>query len=118
MSYDSWSKDGAKPQVNKDALSALSQALPGATIVASSNIIRDDKVDPPCIGAKREYVAIVNRVNGAFWNTSSYLSETQQRPITFEVVDGGLRHITANRDNTAGFAAGGLGAQPLAHGDH
>ncbi len=116
LSYDSWSKS-AQPKVSKDARDALAQALPGAVIVASSDLIMDDDVDPPCIGAKNEYVSITNAAKGSFWNTSDHLSEAQQRPIIFEVVEGGLRHITNNRVTTAGKSSGALGIQPLAHGD-
>ncbi len=57
LSYDSWSDLGGDAEVCKDARSALSQILPGGIIVASSCPIHDDDSDPPCIGAKREYVA-------------------------------------------------------------
>ena len=53
LSYDSWSELRENGEVSEDALNALSQARDGATIVASSNPIKDDDNDPPCIGAKR-----------------------------------------------------------------
>ena len=36
-------------EVSEKARNALSQARDGATIVASSNPIKDDDNDPPCI---------------------------------------------------------------------
>ncbi|MFL9869536.1 metallohydrolase [Paraburkholderia fungorum] len=117
LSYDSWSECGRDAEVSEDALSALSQALLGATIVASSNIIKDDDVDPPCIRAKEEYVAIAKGAKGEFWNTSAYLSEDNPEPLTFEVSEGGLKRVKKQSANAAKVAAvGGLGAEPLAHG--
>ena len=52
LSYDSWSEKGEDAEICRDALDALSQARGGATIIASSNPIKDDDNDPPCIRAK------------------------------------------------------------------
>ncbi|HKT29158.1 metallohydrolase [Dyella sp.] len=66
LSYDSWSDLREKAEVSKDARQALSQARDGASLIASCNEIKDDKNDPPCIGAKREYEAIAASVKGTF----------------------------------------------------
>ena len=66
LSYDSWSEMREEAEVSEDARNALSQARSGATIVASSNPIKDDDNDPPCIRAKREYEAIAEDAAGSF----------------------------------------------------
>lgn len=117
LSWDSWSELRRKAKVSPDARLALSQALPGAVIVASSNVIKDDDVDPPCIRAKEEYEAIAKDAKGEFWNTSTYLSEDDQQPLTFEVAEGGLKRVRKNKTSAAASVASmGLGKQPLMHG--
>lgn len=117
LSWDSWSELRREAKVSPDARSALSQALLGAVIVASSNVIKDDDVDPPCIRAKEEYEAIAKKVNGEFWNTSAYLSEDDQQPLTFEVSPGGLKRIKKTKAGAAtSVASMGLGKQPQMHG--
>ncbi len=66
LSYDSWSEKGEKAKVAPDARSALSQARNSACLVASSNEIKDDENDPPCIRAKREYEDISRDATGTF----------------------------------------------------
>jgi hypothetical protein len=66
LSYDSWSEKGEDAEVSKDARSALSQTRKKAFIIASSNEIKDDDNDPPCIRAKREYEDIVGAADGTF----------------------------------------------------
>jgi hypothetical protein len=66
LSWDSWSDFGESARLSADARKALGQALKGAFVIASSKAIKDDKDDPPCIRAKREYVAIVRGVGGQF----------------------------------------------------
>lgn len=66
LSYDSWSKYKEEAKVSNDARDALGQARDGAIIVASSKKILDDDVDPPCIRAKTEYLAILRPVDGSF----------------------------------------------------
>jgi hypothetical protein len=119
MSHDSWSTLRRKVKVSDDALAALSQALPGAAIVASSNIIKDDEVDPPSIRAKEEYEAITKNVKGEFWNTSAYLSAAQQEPLMFEVSAGGLKRVRTSStaaSRIGGAVGGGIGGEPLGHG--
>ena len=69
LSYNSWSEQGEDAEVAevcRDARDALAQTRTGATIVASSNPIKDDDSDPPCIRAKQEYETIVSGVAGSF----------------------------------------------------
>jgi hypothetical protein len=66
LSWDSWSDFGESARLSADARNALGQAQKGAFIIASSKAIKDDKDDPPCIRAKREYLAIVRGVSGQF----------------------------------------------------
>lgn len=68
LSFESWSDKEAV--VSSQARSALGQAKDKARIVASSKSIQDDDKDPPCIGAKKEYVSILRNVDGAFLNTA------------------------------------------------
>ena len=56
-----------------------------AVIVASCKPIADDDSDPPCIRAKREYVAIVDEAKGEFYCTGEYPSEKSVEPLVFTV---------------------------------
>ncbi|WP_198912127.1 ComEC/Rec2 family competence protein [Acetobacter conturbans] len=85
LSYDSWGDLGEKAKVSPDARKALGQALSGAYIVATSKPIKNDKDDPPCIRAKREYEAILSSVNGVFLNTSLHGGEDDPVPMEFDV---------------------------------
>jgi hypothetical protein len=91
FSHDSWSKMREKVKVSADARKALSVALPGASIVASSKPIKDDDNDPPCIRAKTEYVAIVDDVDGKFYCTGEHPNEKSPEPLTFTVSVQGLQ---------------------------
>jgi hypothetical protein len=66
LSWDSWSDFGEEARLSPRARKALGQALSGAFVIASSKAIKDDEDDPPCIRAKREYLAIVHAVGGKF----------------------------------------------------
>ncbi|BBI71132.1 hypothetical protein HAALTHF_10410n [Vreelandella aquamarina] len=66
LSYDSWSDKGEDAQVCQDAQSALSQAKPGAILIASSKPVLNDSNDPPCFRAKREYENIADECDGSF----------------------------------------------------
>jgi hypothetical protein len=66
LSWDSWSDYGEDAKLSPRARKALGQALSGAFVIASSKAIKDDKDDPPCIRAKREYLAIVREAGGKF----------------------------------------------------
>jgi hypothetical protein len=66
LSWDSWSDFGEEARLSPRARKALGQALSGAFVIASSKAIKDDEDDPPCIRAKREYLAIARRVGAKF----------------------------------------------------
>ena len=85
LSYDSWSDKGEDAKLDADARKALSQARSGAVIVASCKPIKDDDGDPPCIRAKREYVAITDAVKGKFYCTGEYPKEGEVEPMVFTV---------------------------------
>ncbi|WP_139442692.1 hypothetical protein [Aeromonas veronii] len=59
LSHESWEKSEGKAKPSDDALKALNKTKPGAYIVASSGKINNDYNDPPCYGAKKEYMKIV-----------------------------------------------------------
>ncbi|MHB0767049.1 ComEC/Rec2 family competence protein [Bradyrhizobium sp. 1.29L] len=112
LSYDSWSEKGENAKVSEPARSALGQPLDGALIVASSKTIKDDKNDPPCIRAKREYIDILDRVKGEF---KCVADSPGDDPLAIEVTSAGPRIKRAAV--AVSVAAGtGIGSQPLAHG--
>jgi hypothetical protein len=116
LSYDSWSALREKAKVSVDARSALSVTRAGAVVVASSNPIKDDDKDPPCIRAKREYVSIVSEAKGTFYCVGELPDEKNPEPLTFNVTTEGVQPVTkpeAGRKNSALF---GLAATPRAHG--
>lgn len=112
LSYDSWSKMGEKAKVSDPARKALGQALEGALVVASSKAIKDDKNDPPCIRAKREYIDILNSVKGEFKCVADSAGDD---PLVIEVSSSGAKIKRAAFASTLGVASG-IGSQPLAHG--
>lgn len=116
LSYDSWSELGEKAEVCEDARKALSQARDGATIVASSAPIKDDDNDPPCIRAKREYVGIVDNVNGVFRCVGEYPSEGSPGVMEFEVSRYGLKLRSTLMGSSSVLGPGIIGRQPLPHG--
>ena len=116
LSYDSWSEKGKDAKICHDALNALSQARDGATIVASSNPIKDDDNDPPCIRAKREYVGIVDNVKGTFKCVGEHPSEKSPGVMEFEITQYGPRLKTSLRGGPTILGPGIIGRQPLGHG--
>ncbi|TCF97868.1 metallohydrolase [Paraburkholderia strydomiana] len=117
LSYESWSGKGEEAKVCEDTRKALSQTRAGAYIVASSNKIVDDKNDPPCIRAEREYKSIAKDAGGTFLNTAIHPSVENPEPMTFEVYVGGVKPGWKNRSTAATTgAAAAIGSQPLSHG--
>jgi len=96
LSYDSWSEKGDEVCVSDDARSALGQAEYGAFIVASSKAVLDDDVDPPCIRAKREYLDILDSVDGTFYCTADHSSKVNSEPLEFEVTASGIKKALAS----------------------
>lgn len=117
LSYDSWSEKRRKAVVSEEARKALAQALDGAVIVASSNEIKDDDVDPPCIRAKEEYESILKDVSGEFYNTACYPDTKDTEPLVFEVTAGGLgKPFKKAAKGTASAAIATFASQPRVHG--
>jgi hypothetical protein len=115
LSHDSWSKKGEDAKVSEAARDALGQPRDGATIVASSKTITDDDSDPPCIRAKREYLAILKPVDGAFL----CVADEGGTPVEFAVKAGGLERVktvAAVRAAAAVSAPMIIGARPVKHG--
>jgi hypothetical protein len=97
LSYDSWSEKKEKGVVSKAAKSALSQIREGGKIVSSSAAIKDDDNDPPCIGAKREYVKIVEGVEGKFYCTGEYPTESELAPLELSITEAGGLELTVHK---------------------
>ena len=116
LSYDSWSEQGEDAEVCENARNALSQAWSGATIVASSNPIKDDDNDPPCIRAKREYESVVDDVKGTFRCVGEHPSEKCPVVMEFEIGEHGPRLKTKLMAPATILGSGTVGRQPLAHG--
>ena len=116
LSHDSWSEQGKDAEVCEDARSALSQARDGATIIASSNPIKDDDNDPPCIRAKREYVSITDGVRGTFKCVGEHPSEKSPDVMEFEIGEHGVRLKTTLMTAATVLGSGSIGRQPLSHG--
>lgn len=116
LSYDSWSDYGEDAEVCEDARKALSQTRRGARIVASSQPIKDDDNDPPCIRAKREYQAIAKEAGGSFTCVGEHPNEKNPETMEFEVGQHGLRLKSKAMKAAAVVGAGSVGRQPLAHG--
>ena len=114
LSYDSWSDAGEDAEVSKKARNALSQTRDGAVIVASSRAIKDDKNDPPCIRAKREYKAIASNAEGSF----KCVGEPESDPITltFEIGKEGPRLLSKAVGVAIITGTGLIGNQALGHG--
>jgi len=85
-------------------------------IVASSNAIKDDDNDPPCIGAKRVYEGVVENVAGSFECVGERPSETSPGVLEFEIGSDGSRLKTVLMTAPAVVGAGAIGRQVLAHG--
>lgn len=112
LSYDSWSEKREKAKVNQAARNALGQARDGALIISSSKPIQDDDKDPPCIRAKREYLDILDDVNGEF---KCVADGSGDKPLIIEISTSGTKIKRAAFATALGVGTG-IGSQPLAHG--
>lgn len=115
LSHDSWSDKGEDAEVCEEARNALGQPRDGATIVASCKTIKDDKDDPPCIRAEREYKSILDDVDGDF----ICVADEGGLPVEFEVKAGGLervKKVEAARVAATVTAPVIIGARPVKHG--
>ena len=112
LSYDSWSDYREDAVVSPDARKALGQAKAGAYVLASSKPVLDDDCDPPCIRAKREYLAILSGVNGTF----RCIGDGQDdEPFEFAITRGGIAPKARAAAVTSPFVSV-IGRQPVPHG--
>jgi hypothetical protein len=116
LSEDSWSDYGEKAKLDADARKALSQTRDGAVIVASCKPIADDDSDPPCIRAKREYVAIVDEAKGEFYCTGEYPSEKSVEPLVFTVTAQGVQPPSKKESGLKAAAVVTSARTPMPHG--
>lgn len=116
LSYDSWSDLGEDAQVCQAARSALSQGRGGALLIASSNPIKDDDSDPPCIRAKREYEAIIDEFSGEFKCVGELPSEDNPDVLEVKITKNGPKRFVKHLASATILGAGAIGRQPLGHG--
>ena len=117
LSHDSWSDKGEDAEVSEDARAALSQTRSGATIVASSNPVRDDDNDPPCIRAKQEYERILDDASGVFRCVGERPSEDSPEVMDFVIGGNGPRLLSIPVRASSVLGSGIIGREPLPHGD-
>ncbi|HDM75909.1 MAG TPA: metallohydrolase [Deltaproteobacteria bacterium] len=116
LSYDSWSDD-EDPQASQKAKSAFSQARDGAFIVSSSKPIKNDESDPPCWGAKNEYLSILESVEGEFFCTEEHPNEENPEPLTFKVANEGPQPPSKKSVPIMGSVVGAVSTrEPWKHG--
>ena len=84
-------------------------------IVASSDPIKDEDNDPPCIRAKREYEAIATDARGEFVCVGEHPTEDDPEPLEFEIGNHGLTR-KLKRMTAPAIITGAIGGQPLRHG--
>lgn len=116
LSHDSWSELRDRAKVSARARSALSVTRSGAVIVASSDPIKDDDIDPPCYGAKKEYVAITGSAGGSFYCTGEYPNSKSPEPLTFNVTADGVQIAPKQEAGGRISAIAGVAATPRPHG--
>lgn len=107
LSHDSWSEKGTSAEVSPEARKALSHACDGAYIISSSNAIKDDKNDPPCIGAKHEYENILKSKDGKFLCLGEEYSDN---PVEFNIKKSGVVLALATTSSKA------FSEEPIRHG--
>ncbi len=108
LSHDSWSQS-ENPAVSHDARSALSQIRDVGFIVSSSKPIQNDKNDPPCWGAKQEYLSILDPVEGKFFCTGEHPNQEAPEPLIFSISAQGPQP-PAKQSTSMGGAAVGAGS--------
>lgn len=116
LSYDSWDT-APNPQVSHDARSALAQARSGATLIASSNPIKDDENDPPCWGAKLEYKKIAKEagISATFICAGEHPDENSPEPYEIEIHSEGHQRPAIKAIGSASIIYGST-KEPLFHG--
>lgn len=104
--------------MNQNAKSALSQARDGGFIVSSSKPIKNDKSDPPCWGARKEYLSIIESVDGQFFCTGQHPNEEAPEPLTFKITKEGPQPPSKKSIPITGTAVGaGISKKDMYHGE-
>lgn len=116
LSYDSWSDLGEDAQVCQAARNALSQGRGGALLIASSNPVKDDDNDPPCIRAKREYGNIAGEFSGEFKCVGELPSEESPDVLEVEITKNGPKRLVKHLASATILGTGAIGREPLGHG--
>jgi hypothetical protein len=116
LSWESWSKTKGKAKVSEDARKALSVTRTGAMVVASCAPIKDDDCDPPCIGAKREYEAIVKDAGGSFICVGEQPSEENPEPLELTVSAEGVSLPAKQETGRKSAAIITSASTPMPHG--
>ena len=116
LSYDSWSELEEEAEVCQEARNALSQGLSGALLVASSDPVKDNDNDPPCIRAKREYESIASEFSGEFKCVGESPSEYRPDVLEIEITAYGPKLVNRSSNSSIVVGPGAIGRQPLGHG--
>lgn len=105
LSHDSFS-DVDNPQISADAKSALSKTRQGATIISSSEEIKDNDNDPPNYQAMKEYESIVDDANGTFQCLADYKPSKGRAPevLTYKLTNSGPQEDTKDTKSSSGSA--------------
>ena len=85
-------------------------------MVASCKPIADDDSDPPCIRAKREYLAIVKDAKGEFYCTGEYPDAKAVEPLVFTVTSGGVQPPSKKEVGSKAAAVLTSARSPMPHG--
>ena len=107
---------GKDAQVCQAARNALSQGRDGALLIASSNPVKDDSNDPPCIRAKREYEEIAEAFSGEFKCVGELPSEDKPDVLEVEITRNGPKRLIKHLASATILGTGAVGRQPLGHG--
>lgn len=110
LSHDSFSET-ENSTVSSNAKSGLSQANTGAVIVASSNTIKDDEIDPPNFQAMMEYKNITEDAEGKFKCLADHKPSKGSAPevLTYKLTNSGpQKHVKAASDVTKRTTATGV----------
>lgn len=118
LSYDSYSTYGEDAEVCESARSALAQIRKGAIIVASSEHIDPEDVDPPSDRAKREYISIVDGKKERFICVAD-IWEDEEQPLQYEIGANGIIKVVKNAAKAAvtALGIGATAAQARPHGN-
>lgn len=103
LSHESWKDTEGKAKPSDDAYKALSNCRDKAYIVSSSKKITDDYIDPPCYGAKKQYLKMLKQDDcaGTFKCVADVKVKGENIPFEIELTSKGIEDIS----KTATFVA-------------